>query len=34
MIQYDYDMFVIGAGSRGVRAASMASGHGVKGSHC
>src|SRR5664280_479712 len=30
MIQYDYDLFVIGAGSGGVRAASIASGHGVK----
>jgi glutathione reductase (NADPH) len=29
MIQYDYDLFVIGAGSGGVRAANMASGHGV-----
>ena len=30
MTHYDYDLFVIGAGSGGVRAASMASGHGVK----
>ena len=30
MAQYDYDLFVIGAGSGGVRAARMASGHGVK----
>jgi glutathione reductase (NADPH) len=30
MTQYDYDLFVIGAGSGGVRAARMASGHGVK----
>jgi glutathione reductase (NADPH) len=30
MTEYDYDLFVIGAGSGGVRAASMASGHGVK----
>jgi len=29
MTQYDYDLFVIGAGSGGVRAARMASGHGV-----
>jgi len=28
--QYDYDLFVIGAGSGGVRAARMASGHGVR----
>ena len=30
MTQYDYDLFVIGAGSGGVRAANMASSHGVK----
>ena len=30
MTQYDYDLFVIGAGSGGVRAARMASSHGVK----
>jgi glutathione reductase (NADPH) len=30
MTQYDYDLFVIGAGSGGVSAASMASSHGVK----
>ena len=30
MTQYDYDLFVIGAGSGGVRAANMASDHGVK----
>jgi glutathione reductase (NADPH) len=30
MTHYDYDLFVIGAGSGGVRAASMASDHGVK----
>lgn len=30
MTEYDYDLFVIGAGSGGVRAARMASGHGVK----
>ncbi len=30
MTQYDYDLFVIGAGSGGVRAARMASGHGVR----
>ncbi|MDD1633845.1 MAG: FAD-dependent oxidoreductase, partial [Methylococcaceae bacterium] len=30
MAQYDYDLFVIGAGSGGVRAARMASGHGVR----
>ena len=30
MTQYDYDLFVIGAGSGGVRAANMASGHGVR----
>ena len=28
--QYDYDLFVIGAGSGGVRAARMAAGHGAK----
>ena len=27
--QYDYDLFVIGAGSGGVRAARMAAGHGA-----
>ena len=30
MPQYDFDLFVIGAGSGGVRAARMASSHGVK----
>lgn len=30
MTQYDYDLFVIGAGSGGVRAARMASEHGVR----
>ncbi len=30
MTQYDYDLFVIGAGSGGVRAARIASGHGAK----
>ena len=30
MTQYDYDLFVIGAGSGGVRAANMASGYGIK----
>ena len=30
MNQYDYDLFVIGAGSGGVRAANTASGHGVR----
>jgi len=30
MTQYHYDLFVIGAGSGGVRAARMASGHGVR----
>lgn len=30
MTQYDYDLFVIGAGSGGVRAARMASDHGVR----
>ncbi|NOS87322.1 MAG: glutathione-disulfide reductase [Methylococcaceae bacterium] len=30
MTQYDYDLFVIGAGSGGVRAARMAAGHGVR----
>ena len=30
MTEYDYDLFVIGAGSGGVRAARMASGHGVR----
>jgi len=30
MTQYDYDLFVIGAGSGGVRTARMASSHGVK----
>jgi len=30
MTQYDYDLFVMGAGSGGVRAARMASGHGVR----
>jgi glutathione reductase (NADPH) len=30
MTQYDYDLFVIGAGSGGVRAARMASGHGIR----
>ena len=30
MTKYDYDLFVMGAGSGGVRAARMASGHGVR----
>ena len=30
MTHYDYDLFVIGAGSGGVRAANMASGLGVR----
>ncbi len=30
MAKYDYDLFVIGAGSGGVRAARMAAGHGAK----
>ena len=30
MAQYDYDLFVIGAGSGGVRAARIAAGHGAK----
>lgn len=30
MAQFDYDLFVIGAGSGGVRAARIASGHGAK----
>lgn len=30
MAQYDFDLFVIGAGSGGVRAARIASGHGAK----
>lgn len=30
MTKYDYDLFVIGGGSGGVRAARMAAGHGVK----
>ncbi len=30
MTEYDYDLFVIGAGSGGVRAARMASGHGIR----
>ncbi len=30
MTQYDYDLFVIGAGSGGVRAANISSGHGVR----
>jgi len=30
MTQYDFDLFVIGAGSGGVRAANMAAGHGVR----
>ena len=30
MAKYDYDLFVIGGGSGGVRAARMAAGHGVK----
>ena len=28
--QYDFDLFVIGAGSGGVRAARMAAGHGAR----
>jgi len=30
MTQYDYDLFVIGAGSGGVRAARVAAGHGIR----
>jgi glutathione reductase (NADPH) len=30
MTRYDYDLFVIGAGSGGVRAARLASGHGIR----
>jgi glutathione reductase (NADPH) len=30
MTQYDYDLFVIGAGSGGMRAARLASGHGIR----
>lgn len=30
MTQYDYDLFVVGAGSGGVRAADMASAHGAR----
>ena len=30
MNSYDYDLFVIGAGSGGVRAARVAAGHGAK----
>ena len=30
MAGYDYDLFVIGAGSGGVRAARVAAGHGAK----
>ena len=30
MADYDYDLFVIGAGSGGVRAARVAAGHGAK----
>ena len=30
MANYDYDLFVIGAGSGGVRAARIAAGHGAK----
>src|ERR1700755_2118836 len=30
MATYDYDLFVIGAGSGGVRAARMAAGHGAR----
>jgi glutathione reductase (NADPH) len=30
MAQYDYDLFIIGAGSGGVRAARVAAGHGAK----
>ena len=30
MAAFDYDLFVIGAGSGGVRAARMAAGHGAR----
>ncbi|RME62388.1 MAG: glutathione-disulfide reductase, partial [Alphaproteobacteria bacterium] len=30
MTRYDYDLFIIGAGSGGVRAARIAAGHGAK----
>jgi glutathione reductase (NADPH) len=30
MTQYDYDLFIVGAGSGGVRAANMAAAHGVR----
>ena len=30
MAHYDYDLFVIGAGSGGVRAARIAAGHGAR----
>ncbi len=30
MAQYDYDLFVIGAGSGGVRAARISAGHGAR----
>lgn len=30
MIRYDYDLFIVGAGSGGVRAANMASAHGAR----
>ena len=30
MTQYDFDLFVIGAGSGGVRAARIAAGHGAR----
>ena len=30
MTNYDYDLFVIGAGSGGVRASRMAAGHGAR----
>lgn len=30
MARYDYDLFIVGAGSGGVRAARMAAGHGVR----
>ena len=33
MAAYDYDLFVIGGGSGGVRAARIAAGHGANGLH-
>ena len=34
MANYDYDLFVIGAGSGGVRASRVAAGHGAKVAIC